>query len=255
LGLKWTPVEGHTLRVAGQVWRKPPGVNTLAPVDTVGIPVDDYIEEAGGRLKRVRVQHEMQFGTATFAQWFADVKDVQNLKLGGAELIPDIKLVDLDRLLTRQRVYAVPQEFLEDQPKFGQGRVHQFGLALNHLVSRSISAAARYAYSDTRNTASDAALNGLDIPFHPRHYLNLALNWQPYKRVVLGPFATYRSSRYMDEANTDRLSAGWAFGFAAYWESEDKRLSVGAALDQIHSDKKSSPYRHAVGRLQAAYRF
>jgi hypothetical protein len=161
-------------------------------------------------------------------------------------------------LQSRQRVYATQHEYLEDRPQFGDGRIGQVGLAVNHLLARSVTGAARYIYSETRNTANDAAtiaFRGLEIPFHPRHYLNLALNWQPYARVVAGPAATYRSRRYGDEANTELLEAGWAFGFAAYWESEDKRLSVGAALDHIHSDKKSSLYRHAVGRLQAAYRF
>jgi hypothetical protein len=85
--------------------------------------------------------------------------------------------------------------------------------------------------------------------------VNLALNWQPYQRVVIGPSATYRSARFRDEENTERLAAGWSFGIAAYWESEDKRLSIGAVIDQIHSDKKSSIYRHPTGQLQAAYRF
>jgi Flp pilus assembly protein TadD len=258
VGLKWNPAPGHTLRLAAQIWRKPPGVNTLAPVDTVGIPVDDFIGLAGGRLKRARLQHEMQFGPATFAQWFADIKMVKNPVGLGAGTVADLRLLDLERLQSRQRVYAIQHDHLEDRPQFGEGRIGQFGVAVNHLMTRSVTVAARYIHTESQNTPSDAAtiaFNGLEIPFHPRHYLNLALNWQPYGRVVVGPTVTYRSRRYSDEANTELLEAGWAFGLAAYWESADKRLSVGAALDQIHSDKKSSQYRHAIGRLQAAYRF
>jgi Flp pilus assembly protein TadD len=253
VGFKWHPAPSHTLRLAAQVWRKPPGVNTLAPVDTVGIPVDDQLETAGGRLKRARLQHEMQLGGATFAQWFLDHKDVQNPSGGGAGIVKDLQLIDLERLRSRKRVYAVRQEFLEDTPDFGAGRVDQFGVSVNRLLSRAVTAAVRYVYSDSKNTTP--AFRDRAVPFHPRHYANLALNWQPYARWIIGPTATYRSSRYRDEANLEPLSNGWVFGLQAYWESEDKRWSVAGAIDQVHSDKQSSIYRHPVVLVQGAYRF
>jgi tetratricopeptide (TPR) repeat protein len=252
LGFRWRPAPAHTVRAAAQLWRKTAGVNTLAPVDTAGIPVDDQLPTAGGRLKRVRLQHEIQAGTATFAQWFVDIKEVDNPTAGGAGAIPDLEVVDLERLRARKRVYAVRQEFLEDSPKFGGGRVEQLGLAVNHLVSRTVTAAARYVYSETKNTTQ--RFRDREIPFHPRHYVNLALNWQPYARWVVGPTATYRSSRYGDEANLEPYSSGWGFGLQAYWESEDKRWSLVGAVDQLHSDKQSSIYRHPVVLIQAAYR-
>ena len=253
LGIAWRPAPSHTVRLAAQLWRKPPGVNTLAPVDTIGIPVDDQIEAAGGRLKRARVQHEMQFATATFAQWFADYKEIDNPNEGGAGIVDDFRLVDLERLRSRKRVYALPQDYLEDKPKFGAGRVTQFGFAANHLLARDYTLTARYVYADTSNTTP--AFQGRTVPFHPRHYANLALNWQPYYRWIVGPTATYRSSRYSDEANTALLTGGWAFGLQAYWESEDKKFSVSGVLDQLHSDKQSSIYRHPTALLQAGYRF
>ena len=253
LGIAWRPVPEHTVRLAAQLWRKPPGVNTLAPVDTVGIPVDDRIEAAGGRFKRARIQHEMQLSTATFAQWFADYKEIDNPNAGGAAIVSDISLIDLERLRSRKRVYAALQDYLEDKPKFGAGRVTQLGLAANQLIGRNYTVAARYVYADTTNTT--AAFQDRAVPFHPRHYANLALTWQPYYRWIVGPTATYRSTRFGDEANTELLTAGWSFGLNAYWESEDKRLSVAALIDQLHSDKKSSIYRHPVIQLQGAYRF
>jgi hypothetical protein len=81
------------------------------------------------------------------------------------------------------------------------------------------------------------------------------LNWQPYARWIVGPTATYRSSRFRDEANLEPLSGGWAFGLQGYWESEDKRWSVAGVIDHLHSDKQSSIYRHPVVLVQAAYRF
>jgi len=156
-------------------------------------------------------------------------------------------------LRNRKRVYGLRQDYLEDTPKFGAGEIESYGLALNRLVSRDLTLAARYVYTDTRNTT--ATFRDRAIPYHPAHYVNLAASWQWAPRWIVGPVATWRSSRFRDEANTEPLSAGWAFGLHAYWESYDKRWSVGALVDHIHSDKQSSIYRHPVFLLQSAYRF
>lgn len=251
IGIKWQPAPGHTLRLATQVWRKPAGVNTLAPVDTVGIPLDDQIERAGGRFTRSRLQHEIEWNKSTFLQWFVDLKRVKNLD--DPLVVADFALDQLEKLRNRRRTYAARQDYLEDTPKFGAGRVESAGLSFNRLMSRDYTLAGRYVYADTENTG--ARFSGLAVPFHPRHYGNVALTWRPYARWIVGPTATYRSSRYADEKNTTLLTSGWAFGLQVYWESEDKRLSVGGVINQLHSDKQSSIYRHPVAQLQAVYRF
>lgn len=253
LGLKWRLDDAQTLRFAAQLWRRPASVNTLAPVDTVGIPLDDRIERDGGRLKRIRVQHEIEWGKAAFFQWYADWKEISNPVLAGAAIVPDLQLDQLEKLRTRRRVYTLRPEYLEDDPKFGAGRVRSVGLAYNRLLSREYTLATRYVYADTNNTT--AAFIGRALPHHPQHYLNLALNWQPYARWIVGPVATWRSSRVTNESNATRLSAGWSAGLGAYWESDDKRWSVAGVIDQVHSDKQSSIYRHPTGVLQATYRF
>ena len=86
LGLKWRLLPGQTLRLAGQAWRKPAGVSTLAPIDTVGIPLDDRVMQPGGRFERARLQHDIELGRATFLQWFADSKHVKNLDDPGNQI-------------------------------------------------------------------------------------------------------------------------------------------------------------------------
>lgn len=253
VGIKWRPHPSHTVRLAAQVWRKPPGVGTLAPVDTVGIPLDDQTVTAGGRLKRARMQHEIQLDPSTFAHWFVDLKEIRNLDAGGAGVVGDLELVDLEKLRTRRRSYGVRQEYLEDTPEFDSGRIKLIGVSFNRLVSRDLTLAGRYVFADTNNTS--AALSGRTLPFHPRHYANLSLNWRPYGRWIMGTRATYRSRRFADDANTELLSAGWALGLSAYWESDDKRLSVGGVIDQIVFDTKSSIYRDPVFQLRVIYRF
>jgi tetratricopeptide (TPR) repeat protein len=253
IGVKWTPSAGQTVRVAGQIWRKPASVSTLAPVDTVGIPLDDRIERDGGQLKRARVQHEIEFSRETFFQWFADLKEVKNLSEPGSGIVGDLELDQLERLRNRRRVFGVRQEYLEETPEFSRGRIGQAGVAVNRLLSREMTLAARYYYTDSENTGT--AFNGLDVPFHPRHYFSTSLNWQPYRRWVVGPIATYRSSRYTDEENTAKLTSGWSFGAYGYWESADKRWSVAGVLDQVTSSDQSSLYRDPVFTLQSVYRF
>jgi Flp pilus assembly protein TadD len=252
-GVKWRPLPGNTVRAATQVWRRPPGVNTLAPLDTVGIALDDRIERAAGRLKRARLQHEVEWGRATFAEWFFDHKSIDNPQDPGAAIVPDLELEQLEKLRARRTAYTVKPEYLEDDPKFGAGRVNLAGAAVNRLLTRNLSLGARYAYARTYNTTSE--FSGLAVPFHPRHTFNAGLTWQPYARWIVGPHATYRSHRFGNEANTERLDAGWGFGASAYWESDDKRWSLGAVATELHPDRQSSIYRHALYRLQAAFRF
>ena len=253
VGLKWRPVQGQTLRLAGQIWRKPGAVNTLAPIDTVGIPLDDRIQRDGGRLKRARLQHEIELGRSTFLQWFADYKGIKNPDDPGAAIIPDLELDQLERLRSRQRVYGARFDFLEDAPDFGRGRVRQIGLAANRLMAREWTLVGRYVYSDTEVTTP--GFEGREVPFHPRHYVNAGINWQPYARWIIGPMLTFRSTRYQDEANLERLSKGFSAGFHAYWESANKRWSAAALLDHLTTNGDSSLYRNPVVQFQGAYRF
>jgi hypothetical protein len=253
VGLKWMPDAAQTVRLAAQIWRKPAAINTLAPIDTVGIPLDDRVQRDAGRLKRLRVQHEIEWGRATFMQWFADYKEIKNPDDPGGGIVPDLQLDQLERLRNRRRVYGVRMDYLEDTPKFGAGRISSAGVAGNRLLSREISLTGRYIYADTENTTP--AFQGLSVPYHPRHYFGTALNWQPYARWVVGPLATYRSGRFQDEANTEPLTAGWSFGLHGYWESADKRWSLAAVVDNLHSDKQSSMYRHSTVNVQAGLRF
>lgn len=251
LGVRWRPARGHTFRFAAQAWRKPAGVNTLAPVDTLGVALDDRIVRAGGKLRRYRFQHEVEWGTTTFLQWFVDLKRAKNLD--DPAVVADFALDQLERLRNRRRVYGLVADYLEDTPKFVEGHADLLGVSANHLLSREFAFAARYVRASTRNTSP--ALEGRALPFHPKHYLNAGLNWQPRARWVVSLSATYRGGRYRDDVNIEPLSSGWALGLSAYWESLDKRLSIAAMLDQIHSDKQSSIYRHPVAQLQATYRF
>jgi len=253
LGLAWNPVSNQTLRLAAQKWRRPASVNTLAPVDTVGISLDDRLVSLGGELNRVRGQYEWEIGTSTFAMGFVDRKQVRNLTNTSGTLVGDINLEDLERLRNRNRLSPMALDFWEATPVFGSADVDTAGFAVNRLLSHTLSGNLRYHYNHSRNTG--AGFEGNQVPWLPRHMASVGANWLPAARWQLGTSLTYRSQRYADEANTQRYSGGWNLGLRSYWESLDKRLSVEFIVENLHADKRAAPVHSAVVGTQVMYRF
>lgn len=253
LGLAWNPVPNQTLRIAAQKWRRPVSVNTLAPVDTAGIAVDDRLVGLGGELKRIRAQYEWEIGASTFAQGFVDSKKVRNLNNAASTLVGDITLEDLERLRNRARLSPAALDFWEATPSFGEAEVESAGFAVNRLLASNLSGTFRYQYNHSRNTGP--GLEGNQVPWLARHLASAGLNWLPVARWQLGATATYRGKRYMDEANTELLNAGWNLGLRSYWESVDKRTSVEFIVENLHADKRSAPIHSPVIGAQVLYRF
>lgn len=253
LGFVWTPARGNALRVAAQQWQRPASVNTLAPIETAGIPVDDRLVSSGGRLQRARVQYEWTATADTFMQVFADGKRIENPLNPATNTIADLDLQDLERLRNRNRLNVQAIDLLEDTPTFASGRVSLGGIAVNHIYSPTVSLAARYQYQQSRNTGSDN--NGKRLAWLPKQILMLEGNWLPAAHWQFGASAIYRSQRYTDEANEAKLDGGWGLGLRGYWESSDKRLSVEAIAQNLYSNKDAAAVRPARYGLQLAYRF
>ncbi|MBZ0093597.1 MAG: TonB-dependent receptor, partial [Sulfuricellaceae bacterium] len=253
LGLAWNPVAGQTLRVAAQKWRRPAGVNTLEAVDTAGVPLDDRLVALGGQLKRFRIQYEWEASARTFVQGFLDHKDVHNLPDPKGTLVADFSLEDLERLRNRNRLSTQALDFWEATPEFSAATVDTASFAVNRVLNPRLSGSLRYMYNRGHNT--DSAFQGNDVPWLPRHLLNIGANWLPAARWQLGPSLTYRSRRYTDEANTQLLNAGWNLGLRSYWESSNKRVSVEGIAENLHADKASSATHAPILAVQLLYRF
>jgi tetratricopeptide (TPR) repeat protein len=253
LGLAWNPVEGQTLRVAAQKWRRPASVASLGQVDTAGIAVDDRLVGLGGELKRFKVQYEWEVSPTTFVQGFLDTRRIHNLANASNTLIADTSLQDLERLRNRNRLTTQSLDFLEATPEFGEAKVDTLGLAANRVLADNLSGSVRYQYNRSHNTAT--AFSGNTVPWLPKHLANAGLTWLPAARWQLSASATYRSSRFQDEANTQPLAGGWNFGLRSYWESVDKRHSVEAILENLHGNKQSAVTRSPIFGAQYLYRF
>lgn len=253
LGLAWNPAPNQTLRLAVQKWRRPVSVNTLGSVDTVGIAVDDRLVGLGGEMKRMRAQYEWEAGASTFLQVYADSKRVRNLTKVSSVLVGDINLEDLERLRNRNRLTQQAIDLWEATPEFGSAHVDTLGFAVNRLLSDQLTGTLRYQYNRSSNTG--LGLEGKLVPWLPRSLLSAGANWLPVARWQLGATLTYRSERYMDEANTQLLKAGWNLGLRSYWESLDKKVSFEVIAENLHSDKNAASQHSPTVGAQLLYRF
>lgn len=253
LGLAWAPSDGHKLRAVYQRWRHSAGSGSLGPVDTLGIPVEDRLVESGGLLKRMRLQYDWQTARDSFLQAFVDKRRVSNLQSATTPLFKVFGVAELDSLRARKPVFGEPFDDLEKTPGFGKGQVSSLGVAGNWLLSRQLTLASRYTYSSSQNDM--AAFAGNDVPFIPKHFVNIAAFWQVQGSWLVGLSSTYRSARFSDEANAVGLDAGWVFGISSFWETDDKRWSIEAGLNNLHANKNAAAERRARLILNATYRF
>lgn len=253
LGLAYSPAAGQKLRAVYQRWRHTAASGSLGPVDTLGIPVEDRLVETGGLLRRMRLQYDWQTGSDSFLQVFADRRRVTNLQSATTALFKVFGVQELDSLRARKPIFGEAFDDLEETPSFQQGRVSSVGIAGNWLLSPAWTLATRYTLTSSNNTG--AAFNGNQVPYMPRHFANIALYWQARGSWLIGLSSTYRSSRFSDEANAVALDAGWVFGISSFWETDDKRWSIEAGLNNLHANKRAAAERHARMIVNAIYRF
>jgi tetratricopeptide (TPR) repeat protein len=251
LGLVWQARPDLTLRLAAQRWRRPASVGTLAPVDTVGLAVNDRLPMAGGLYTRARLQLEREWPERAFLQAFLDHERIDNGLAGMRSSVPNRELTELESLRNRRDVFTAVAD-IEETPEFVSGRVNTLGLAGNLLAGARQTLSARYL---RRHAAQTGDGDGLRIPYLPRDMLRLASHWSLPGRWLLGASATWRGARYRDARNLERIDAGWAFGFTAYRESADKRASVQLMLDNLLPNRDAGVERDARLTLQGAYRF
>jgi tetratricopeptide (TPR) repeat protein len=253
LGLRFSPDKGQNLRVAYQRWRRPFGPGGLGLTETVGIPLEDRLVDAGGLLSRTKARFDWEPDSKHFIQFSADQRRVNNLESAAAGYFRQFGLTELVALRASKPVFDEAFDELERTPVFGEGKVNSGGANINWLVTDTVSLAGRYIYSSSKNTGT--GFNGNDVPLIPRHFLNLSAFWQVGERWLLSTVANYRTQRYTDEANTLSLDPGWNFGLRTYWETDDKKWSVEAAANNLHSDKDSALVRRSQLTLNSTYRF
>jgi TonB dependent receptor len=229
------------VRIAYQRWTRPTTYNTISPVATAGIPLDDQIVFAGGRLSRTRGQVEWAWSHTTFTSAFFDYEQVNNLDspLDGVQNTRS-DLEQLDRLRNLTLTTLPPPNLLEGTPIFSEGRIASAGTSIDQIVNRELSLSAGYVYSDGSNT--NPLYAGNMIPYIPRQRANLNATWTNNNRFYISAQAIYRTRRYLDEANTMPLASSWDALLRAYWESTDKKWVVETYAENLLKKDFSNLY-------------
>ena len=236
LGATYQLGNGATLRGAYQKWLRPTSYNSLAPVATAGIPIDDSLVYSGGTLSRVRGQLDWEMSQAWFMNAFADRKRVDNLSspLDGV-LNTRADVTNLERLRQQSVANLAAPDQLEATPIFARGNATSGGITLNHILSRNLAGYFGYANTNSENTGT--INQGKDIPYLPKHRATLGLTWAGDQRTIVSAQTVWRSTRFSDEANLAPLASGWDMTLKLHWESADKRWNVeGYAANLLNRD-------------------
>jgi tetratricopeptide (TPR) repeat protein len=251
LGLQYAINDRQQLTLVGQSWRRPVSVNTLSPVDTLGIAVNDWLVSAGGKYQRVRLQFDGQFGTSSFLRLYADHEEIDNLSFATPAISIDFDLEQLQNLQNKLDVFE-PDAPYENEPHFARGEVDSIGLSFNHLLNQRHSLSVDLTYSDQQQTGVN---RGLKIPYLANFKARLGSQWRLPQRWLLGANATYRSERYQDDLNSRYLGDGWNLGLLAHWESADKGINFEARVDNILSsdDAAQDAEPHVLGKLSILF--
>jgi outer membrane receptor protein involved in Fe transport len=226
-GLTWKVGDTTLVRAACRRWARPVSIDTMAPVAVAGIPLDDQLVFAGGVLEQCRAQVEWSNAADTFITAYAERSRVHNLvsPLDGVQNA-NTDVTNLDRLRNRAiRPVPKPDE-LEDTPVYGQGEATRGTLAFDRIVTTNVAFRAYYTYTDSENT--DPSFAGKEIPYLPRHQVNLGATWSPGWHAFVTAQAVYRTRRFTDEANLLPLPSSWDAYLDVFIESPDKHWSVEA---------------------------
>ena len=255
VGMVYQGASGLTWRAAYADWVRPPSVGSLAPVDVAGVPLESRFVEAGGRLKQ----------TALHVQWSPDERNffharVMELRLRnpgtlGVDLrTPSLPL--LEELRNAQLVNLSAVDLLEADPGALDGRVRSLGLGAARLLGSRGSVYAKYFYHQFSGNYIDENRQTVGVawmPWLPRHILALGGTWASPARLYFSGRLVYRSLRYEDAAGLTPHPAGWKLDLVGFWESADKRLTIGAGALNLLGPQSAREFRRYVIDLKLKF--
>lgn len=257
LGLAYKPTERVTVRAAYQDWVRPLSVSTLGSVETAGIPMEDRLVEAGGRVKRSVVQVGWTPSENLFLTVKADRQDIRNLTSPGIDLrTPSLPF--LEALRNTQTVNLSSVDLLEDTPSFENGTVSAWSFGLNRIVNQDLSAYLKLTVQDTTSDYADSeapggSITGKRIPYMPRNAAVLGATWTAGQRTYIAGRAVYRSERFEEKENLTLWPAGWSLDLVGFWETADKHWVIGLGALNLGGSKSTRQTQRYV--LDARYRF
>jgi outer membrane receptor protein involved in Fe transport len=257
LGVVFKPTGQMTVRGAYQDWIRPLSVSTLNSVQTAGIPLEDRLVEAGGRMKRNVMQLGWTPSDSLFVTFKADRQDISNLTSRGVDLRTPA-LPFLDALRNAQTVNLTSVDVLEDTPSFEDGTVSAISVGINRLMTPNLSGYIKYIQQETTSAYEDSnsptgRVTGKQIPYMPRTTAVLGATWTPGYHTYLSARAVYRSDRFEEKENLTLWPAGWTMDMVVFWETADKHWVIGLGALNLGGSKTPRQTERYV--LDARYRF
>lgn len=231
---KWD--SNKLVRFAYQNWIRPSSQGSLGPVATAGIPLDDRLVSRGGELKRYRGQFEWELSPKTFSSVFFDYKKIDNNLFAVTTPFVINELESLNKLHTRDLGSLTREDLLEfvNTPEYEGGKIKTTGLSVNHLLIRRWGIFGKYIYTSSENIGD--TFNGNDVPFLPEHTAAMGATWSNPNGWYFVSRLVYRTDRYTDEGNANKLKSSWDGAVDIYWQSKKKdwlfRFSVDDAFDK-----------------------
>lgn len=227
LGVAWRVTPNHWLRAAAQRKLVLPvrAAETLAPVDTVGIVIEDQFFRFfdGGQSTddyQVRWDSEWTPWLFTFARY--NHQKIEDFSRSGF--------------------------FFKD----GELDIAELGSNVWFLERFGFRAAYLWLWSE------DPA-DGLDLPLIQERQAELSLTWVHPRHIRASVFANYIGERWDDPLNTVRLEGFWNAGFFINWQPLRKHWSLGLAVNDLTDEEnefdKGFPGPGRSVFLSAEYRF
>ena len=246
-GLAWSPSPAGTYRLAWQDLMRPASSVSLASQNTAGISLDVPGLQAGGRLKRLRLQGEWELAGSNYVMAFADHRDIRNLfDTDGTLLNASASLAQYDRLRQQSGGQGESAEALESSPSFAAGTARTAGLTFESMASTQVSWTASYVHAQTENELYPK----VPLPQFPKHTLRFGLNWFAPERWVLRSALTGRTERTTDAQGSQWLDPDWDLSLSAAWQDAAKRRSFEIFATRLARKDESA----AIG-IRGSWRF
>ncbi len=233
-GIAYSPVEGQWLRLAyiGQTYDY--GVNTLAPVATVGLQPNQAGLTADGSTDTIAARWDAEWN-----DWLFTALDFQH---------QDLQDFGIAYPATWQ-YFLIPDTLL-----LSDGRIDRASITSNIHLGNGFGLSGTLAYIDSENQDPNSPDEGSSLPFVPEWAGQVALTWVNEANVRATLAANYIGTRLgnetflvSNEGTPDpaddlyflpqELAAFWTLDASVTWEPFDKRFELSlAAFNLLDED-------------------
>lgn len=273
---------GRVVRLAYQATSSALGAgDTLGPVATAGIPIDDGADSQLGDVFRYRTQLDWQWSARTFTTGFVEHKQFGELTSSRDPFVSKVSDYFAREPLARLRnqlrdvsqLNVASPRLLEDTIATDAGSdVWLGGLSVNHILSREVSLASQYYW--TRSATHRETGAPTRMLFYPDQAFSAGATWISPRHMYVSASMMYRSDRrgLRDTARVGFRSAGadttakaastfsslgadWTGQMAASWETPSKHWSVETLVtDLFASAMLHDVVRHPAVSVTVKYR-